>query len=67
MGAPEGQLRRHFGLLQATALNMTMIVGAGVFIKSYSGDIDERREDNIDLNRQYNRADGPPSSPKPGP
>jgi amino acid transporter len=25
-------LRRHFGLLQATALNVTMIVGAGVFI-----------------------------------
>jgi amino acid transporter len=32
MGAPQGQLQRHFGLLQATALNMTMIVGAGVFI-----------------------------------
>jgi basic amino acid/polyamine antiporter, APA family len=32
VGAPQGQLRRHFGLLQATALNMTMIVGAGVFI-----------------------------------
>ncbi len=28
----EGGLQRHFGLLQATALNMTMIVGAGVFI-----------------------------------
>jgi amino acid transporter len=26
-----GELRRHFGLLQATALNVTMIVGAGVF------------------------------------
>jgi APA family basic amino acid/polyamine antiporter len=26
-----GGLRRHFGLLQATALNVTMIVGAGVF------------------------------------
>src|SRR5947208_9734851 len=26
------QLQRHFGLLQATALNVTMIVGAGVFI-----------------------------------
>lgn len=26
------ELRRHFGLLQATALNVTMIVGAGVFI-----------------------------------
>src|ERR1700694_5451018 len=25
-------LERHFGLLQATALNVTMIVGAGVFI-----------------------------------
>src|SRR5207245_575756 len=25
-------LQRHFGLLQATALNVTMIVGAGVFI-----------------------------------
>src|SRR5438445_3346462 len=29
-GAP--QLQRHFGLLHATALNVTMIVGAGVFI-----------------------------------
>src|SRR5262245_28810681 len=29
---PEGGLRRHFGLLQATALNVTMVVGAGVFI-----------------------------------
>jgi amino acid transporter len=29
---PDGQLRRHFGLLQATALNMTMVVGAGIFI-----------------------------------
>jgi amino acid transporter len=27
-----GGLRRHFGLVQATALNVTMIVGAGVFI-----------------------------------
>ncbi len=27
-----GQLQRHFGLLPAVALNMTMIVGAGVFI-----------------------------------
>src|SRR3954452_8851489 len=25
-------LRRHFGLLHATALNVTMIVGAGVFV-----------------------------------
>src|SRR5438094_10172678 len=25
-------LQRHFGLLQATALNISMIVGAGVFI-----------------------------------
>ncbi len=25
-------LQRHFGLLQATALNVSMIVGAGVFI-----------------------------------
>src|SRR4051794_40512378 len=32
LGEPDGQLQRHFGLLQATALNMTMIVGAGVFI-----------------------------------
>src|SRR5947209_2956751 len=29
---PAGELRRHFGLLHATALNVTMIVGAGVFI-----------------------------------
>jgi APA family basic amino acid/polyamine antiporter len=28
---PDG-LHRHFGLLQATALNVTMIIGAGVFI-----------------------------------
>lgn len=28
----EGALQRHFGVLQATALNVTMIVGAGVFI-----------------------------------
>jgi amino acid transporter len=27
-----GGLQRHFGLLQATALNVTMIIGAGVFI-----------------------------------
>jgi amino acid transporter len=27
-----GSLQRHFGLLHATALNVTMIVGAGVFI-----------------------------------
>ena len=27
-----GGLERHFGLFQATALNVTMIVGAGVFI-----------------------------------
>ncbi len=27
-----GELRRHFGVWQATALNVTMIVGAGVFI-----------------------------------
>lgn len=33
VGEPEsGSLQRHFGLLQATALNVTMIVGAGVFI-----------------------------------
>jgi amino acid transporter len=30
--ANPGELRRHFGLWQATALNITMIVGAGVFI-----------------------------------
>src|SRR5438105_3067057 len=30
--SPAPPLRRHFGLLQATALNVTMIVGAGVFI-----------------------------------
>src|SRR5947209_20237452 len=30
-GEPSG-LQRHFGVVQATALNMTMIVGAGVFI-----------------------------------
>jgi amino acid transporter len=29
---PDGGLQRHFGLLQATALNVTAIVGAGVFI-----------------------------------
>ena len=27
-----GGLQRHFGLLHATALNVTMIVGAGVFV-----------------------------------
>src|SRR5205085_1128846 len=27
-----GELRRHFGVTQATALNVAMIVGAGVFI-----------------------------------
>src|SRR5579871_5085577 len=32
MGSGEGGLQRQFGLLQATALNVTMIVGAGVFI-----------------------------------
>jgi amino acid transporter len=32
LGAPDGHLHRHFGVLHATALNMTMIVGAGVFI-----------------------------------
>jgi amino acid transporter len=31
VGEATGGLRRHFGLLQATALNVTMIVGAGVF------------------------------------
>ena len=32
MEASKGtELHRHFGLLQATALNVTMIVGAGVF------------------------------------
>jgi amino acid transporter len=30
--APPLLLTRHFGLLQATALNVTMIVGAGVFV-----------------------------------
>ncbi len=30
--APEPQLLRHFGLWTATALNVTMVVGAGVFI-----------------------------------
>src|SRR5262245_48773351 len=29
---PQPRLERHFGLLQATALNVSMIVGAGVFI-----------------------------------
>jgi amino acid transporter len=32
VGDGDGGLQRHFGLLQATALNVTMIVGAGVFI-----------------------------------
>jgi amino acid transporter len=32
MGSSEQALRRHFGLLQATALNVTMIIGAGVFV-----------------------------------
>jgi amino acid transporter len=32
VGETSGGLRRHFGLLQATALNVTMIVGAGVFV-----------------------------------
>jgi amino acid transporter len=31
-GHDGGGLRRHFGLLQATALNVTMVVGAGVFV-----------------------------------
>jgi amino acid transporter len=31
-GTNGGELRRHFGLLQAVALNVTMIVGAGVFV-----------------------------------
>ena len=30
--APPTDLQRHFGLLHATALNVSMIVGAGVFI-----------------------------------
>lgn len=32
MEPPSGELRRQFGFWQATALNVTMIVGAGVFI-----------------------------------
>jgi len=32
VGEMPGGLRRHFGLLQATALNVTMVVGAGVFV-----------------------------------
>ena len=32
VGDGDGGLQRHFGLVQATALNVTMIVGAGVFI-----------------------------------
>src|ERR1700726_3543805 len=31
-GDQTGGLQRHFGLLHATALNVTMVVGAGVFI-----------------------------------
>src|SRR5947209_20031689 len=31
-GPPAGGLERHFGLLHATALNVSMIVGAGVFV-----------------------------------
>jgi amino acid transporter len=31
VGEPHGGLQRHFGLVQATALNVTQIVGAGVF------------------------------------
>src|SRR5246127_1655415 len=31
-GDPTGGLQRHFSLLHATALNVTMVVGAGVFI-----------------------------------
>jgi amino acid transporter len=31
-GTSTSELRRHFGLLQATALNVTMVVGAGVFV-----------------------------------
>jgi amino acid transporter len=30
--APQAELQRHFGLLHATALNVTMIVGAGIFV-----------------------------------
>jgi amino acid transporter len=32
VGEGDSGLQRHFGLVQATALNVTMIVGAGVFI-----------------------------------
>jgi amino acid transporter len=32
VGEIDGGLKRHFGLWQATALNVTMVVGAGVFI-----------------------------------
>jgi amino acid transporter len=32
MGERDGGLRRHFGLWQAVALNVSMVVGAGVFI-----------------------------------
>src|SRR3954464_10993799 len=32
VGGGPSPLQRHFGLLHATALNVTMIVGAGVFL-----------------------------------
>jgi amino acid transporter len=32
VGETDGGLKRHFGLWQATALNVTMIVGAGIFL-----------------------------------
>jgi amino acid transporter len=32
VGETSGSLKRHFGLWQATALNVTMVVGAGIFI-----------------------------------
>jgi amino acid transporter len=32
VGETDGGLKRHFGLWQATALNVTMVVGAGVFL-----------------------------------
>lgn len=28
----QAELKQHFGLLQSTALNITMVVGAGVFV-----------------------------------
>jgi amino acid transporter len=31
-GTSDGGLRRHFGLWQATAVNVTMVVGAGIFV-----------------------------------